>query len=113
MKVPKSVQLRAKYVARWLTGAGIPNLTADHHTQTITGLRGIKVTVGNLRKSGGYVATDLMQAAWVDRKWIHVMPPPPSAGEIQDSIVLVRLDFMADLLEAYIERHADRVVGKE
>lgn len=112
MKSPKTVRLRAKYVARWLTGAGIPNLTANDNTGVIEGLSGIRVTVGVLRKSGGYVATELMNAPWANRRWFHVMPPP-TGGDVQDSLVMLRLDFTAELLEAYIERHAERVVRKE
>lgn len=95
---------------RWLTGAGIPNLGIDG--SRITGLQGLTVTVGALQEKKSSVVHRLMNLPYSARKTIHVVPSHPGQG-IQDSVAMVRLDFLAELLEPYIEANRDRLFGRE
>lgn len=108
--MPKGKITRPKYVQRWLTGAGVPNLKAEG--SNIHGLSGLRIHVGSITTNKHNVIAFMSRLSQSESRYINVVPS--RAGEpIQDSIALVRLDFLAELLAAYVEKNGHRLFGEE
>lgn len=102
---------RTAQVARWLTGYGISGLSVEPVAKAsrILGLSGFQIFVTLGRNRNGFVTTQLHEMHSTSSTAVHVVPAV--GRDVQDSIVMMRLDQFAPLLEAYIQANKERIYG--